>query len=72
MTNRTAYYWVSYTLLLLPLLLFSFKWVQQPTSFEDVYPQQSYLLTYEFDLSNLPENSYVKACLLYTSDAADE
>ena len=68
MTSRNVYWYVAYTLIILPLVLIGWKLNNNPINVNGLLPQETYTLAYEFDLSNLPENTFVKAYLPSTNE----
>ncbi len=63
MKNKIGFRSITGILIIIPLLVFGFKWSKNPSSFQKIYPRQAYLINYEFDLSNLPSKAFVKAYL---------
>ncbi|MEM6321497.1 MAG: 7TM domain-containing protein [Bacteroidota bacterium] len=67
MTPKNVYRYVTYALIVLPLVAIIWKYSSNPVTSNGLYPKEIYSLTYEFDLSNLPENTFVKAYLPQTN-----
>ncbi len=63
MTPKNLYRYVAYALIVLPLATVIWKFNANPISLSGLWPKEIYTLTYEFDLSNLRENAFIKAFL---------
>ncbi len=63
MTPKNLYRYVAYSLIVLPLVTIIWKFNKNPISLSGLWPKEIYTLTYEFDLSNLWENAFIKAFL---------
>jgi len=68
MTPKNVARPIAYLLIVLPLILVAWKFNTTPINMESLWPKERYKLTYEFDLSKLPENAFVKAFLPQTND----
>jgi hypothetical protein len=63
MKSRKLYNLAIALLFVMPLLLAGFKLNEKRTSLQDLLPKEVFTVTYEFDMSNLPPQAFVKAFL---------
>lgn len=63
MKSRKLYHLAIALLLVVPFLLAGFKLIEKRTSLVDLLPKEVFTVTYEFDMSNLPPQAFVKAFL---------
>jgi len=68
MTPRNVYRPVAYALIVLPFLLITWKFKTNLIHLDNLWPKERYSLTYEFDVSDLPDSAFVKAFLPKTND----
>ncbi|MBT8191103.1 MAG: transglutaminase family protein, partial [Bacteroidia bacterium] len=62
---------ISLLCLITPLLIIAFKWIKNPNTFQHLYPGHIYTVTYEFDLSKLDKDVFVKAFLPRSNERQD-
>ncbi|MBT8229673.1 MAG: hypothetical protein KJO50_05390, partial [Bacteroidia bacterium] len=62
---------ISLLCLITPLLIIAYKWTKTPNTFQHLYPGHIYTVTYEFDLSKLDKDVFVKAFLPRSNERQD-
>ena len=63
MKNRQLFWATTALLFVIPIISAGLKLSNKPTSLSDLLPKEVFTVIYEFDLSNLPHNAFVKAFL---------
>ena len=55
------YRWTTCSLLIASLFFMLIKWKESPSKIEELYPRAQFDVTYEFDVSKLPSDAFIKA-----------
>lgn len=68
MMPKNVYRPIAYLLIVVPIALIIWKFKANTFNLHQLWPKERYTLTYEFDLSKLPEKTFVKAFLPQTDN----